>query len=219
MLPPLARPRILDIGCGSGVPTVELARLSRGTVIGMDIDQPALDEMERRAARLGLSERIEPLNRSISEMDFPDEAFDLVWAEGVIWLVGFTQGLRDWRRLIKSGGFLVVHEMCWLEPNPPSPIREYWERIYPGIATHKENADAIAGAGYKVLGDFPLPEGAWWDLYFGPLAGRLPELREKYRDDPEAISQLEAEEKQITLYRRYSRWYASAFYIMQKTSK
>jgi len=38
MLPKLDKPCILDIGCGSGVPTVGLARLSGGEVIGIDID-------------------------------------------------------------------------------------------------------------------------------------------------------------------------------------
>ena len=37
MLPQINKPRILDIGCGSGVPTLELARLSNGEIIGIDI--------------------------------------------------------------------------------------------------------------------------------------------------------------------------------------
>ena len=44
MLPPLEKPRILDIGCGSGVPSIVLARLSRGQVIGLDIDPSLLAE-------------------------------------------------------------------------------------------------------------------------------------------------------------------------------
>jgi len=35
MLPRLDRPRILDIGCGQGEPTLELAKLSGGQVIVM----------------------------------------------------------------------------------------------------------------------------------------------------------------------------------------
>ena len=35
LLPELDKPRILDIGCGSGVPTMELARLSNGEIIGL----------------------------------------------------------------------------------------------------------------------------------------------------------------------------------------
>lgn len=40
MLPKLDKPRILDIGCGPGGPTMELARLSGGSVIGLDNHHP-----------------------------------------------------------------------------------------------------------------------------------------------------------------------------------
>ena len=53
MLPQMDRPRILDIGCGSGIPTLELARLSQGEVIGIDIDQPALDKFDIRTRQAG----------------------------------------------------------------------------------------------------------------------------------------------------------------------
>ena len=48
ILPQINKPRILDIGCGSGVPTLELARLSHGEVMAIDIDQPALDKFARK---------------------------------------------------------------------------------------------------------------------------------------------------------------------------
>ena len=44
MLPKMDNPRIIDIGCGSGIPTIELARLSQGEIIGIDIDQSSLDK-------------------------------------------------------------------------------------------------------------------------------------------------------------------------------
>ena len=39
MLPKLEKPRILDVGCGSGIPTLELAKLSEGEIMGIDINQ------------------------------------------------------------------------------------------------------------------------------------------------------------------------------------
>jgi ubiquinone/menaquinone biosynthesis C-methylase UbiE len=45
MLPVLDSPRILDVGCGPGGPTLELARLSHGQVVGLDVHQPYLDEL------------------------------------------------------------------------------------------------------------------------------------------------------------------------------
>lgn len=48
LLPKLKRPKILDIGCGSGVPTIELIKLSIGEIIGLDIDQTQLEKLERK---------------------------------------------------------------------------------------------------------------------------------------------------------------------------
>jgi ubiquinone/menaquinone biosynthesis C-methylase UbiE len=48
LLPELNKPRILDIGCGAGVPTMELAGLSSGQITGVDINQSLLDRLERK---------------------------------------------------------------------------------------------------------------------------------------------------------------------------
>ena len=55
MLPQLDRPRILDIGCERGVPTLEIAHLSSGQVIGLDIDEISLNECARKIKQEGLS--------------------------------------------------------------------------------------------------------------------------------------------------------------------
>ncbi len=51
-LPP--EPTILDIGCGCGMQTLELARLSRGKVVALDNYQPLLDRLQEQAKQLGL---------------------------------------------------------------------------------------------------------------------------------------------------------------------
>lgn len=106
LLPELEKPRILDIGCGSGVPTIELARLSNGEIIGMDVDQSLLDEFNRKIEKEVFSDRIRTKKCSLFEMDFPDEFFDIMWAEGAIALIGFEKGLREWNRFLKSDGYL-----------------------------------------------------------------------------------------------------------------
>jgi len=219
MLPPMDKPDILDIGCGTGEPTIELARLSNGNVLGLDIHQPYLDELERKARELNLSPGVRTVNRSMFDMDFPNEKFDIIWAEGSIFPIGFEKGLREWRQFIKPNGFLVVHEMTWLKPNPPREIREYWKRVYPGIRTIQENLKVMPDCGYAVIGHFSLPEDAWWVEYYNPLEDRIRTLRKKYRDDQESLAELDKEQEEIDMYRKYSKWYGSAFYIMQKIDK
>jgi SAM-dependent methyltransferase len=219
ILPKMGKPRILDIGCGPGGPTMELARLGQGNVIGLDIHQPYLDELRRKIEEAGLSDRVRAVKGSMVEMDFPEESFDIIWAEGSIFIIGFKRGLKEWRRFLKSHGFLVVHEMTWLRVHPPQEIADYWKKVYPGIKTIPENLELIPGCGYRLIGYFPLPEDAWWDEYYNPLEKRIQKLRKKYTNNPKALAVLDNEHLEIDLFRKYSKWYGSVFYVMQKVER
>ena len=72
----------LDVSCGSAVPTLELARLRKRKIIEIFIDQYSLDRLTRRIEQAGLSDRIKAANYSMLNIDFPDESFDMIWAEG-----------------------------------------------------------------------------------------------------------------------------------------
>jgi ubiquinone/menaquinone biosynthesis C-methylase UbiE len=217
MLPRLDAPCILDIGCGAGEPTIELARLSQGKVVGLDMDQSSLDQLSVRAKATGLSDHIRIVKGSMFEMDFPGGSFDLIWSEGSIHVVGFRRGLRHWRRLLKSVGFLVVHEMAWLRPDPPQEIADHWRKVYPGIQTIAEHLEQIAPQGYELLGHFPVPEETWWRDYYRPLEERIRELQRKYAKDRAAQAILDREQREVDLYKKYSQWYGSAFFVMRKT--
>ncbi|MCK4567850.1 MAG: class I SAM-dependent methyltransferase, partial [Candidatus Thorarchaeota archaeon] len=47
ILPPMDNPSILDIGCGSGIQTIELAKMCNGHITAIDIDVPALALLQR----------------------------------------------------------------------------------------------------------------------------------------------------------------------------
>ena len=95
LLPGLDRPRILDVGCGSGVQTIELAMLSKGELVGIDIDQFLLDKLNVKIEREGLSSRVETRAGSVFELDFPDESFEIIWAEGTARAISFDKALKE----------------------------------------------------------------------------------------------------------------------------
>lgn len=195
LLPKLDKPRILDVGCGSGVPTIVLAKLSKGEVVGLDIDRPLLDELNRKILREGLSDRVETKKCSMLEMDFPDESFDIIWAEGSISMIGFERGLKEWRRLLKPGGFLVVH----------TETRKILDKL-----------KKIPSFGYKLLNQFSLPEDAHWTEYYKPLEIRIQELRVKHKNNPEILKVLRNHQNEIDMVKKNPKEFSSAFYIMQK---
>jgi SAM-dependent methyltransferase len=218
MLPIVDRPRILDVGCGRGGTTREIARLSGGQVTGVDIDRRALDDLMERAEEENLSGRIRVVNRSMLEMDLDEGSIDVIWAEGSVHIVGFEVGLDAWRRFLAPKGCLVIHEMAWLRPDPPVEIYDRWRGVYPGIRTLREYVAEIPRHGYRSIDNFSVPEGFWWGEYYRPLEERLRGLRGKYRGDREALEILEDEQRDVDLYRKHSHWYGSAYMIMQNTA-
>ena len=195
ILPELNKPTILDIGCGTGIPTMELARLSNGRVTGLDISQPLLDELMKKIDAAALSDRVNAVKGSLFAMAFPDERFDILWSEGSIGVIGFERGLKEWRRLLRPGGFLVVHDE---------------------IANISHKRTQIAKCGYELLGWFSVDADIWWREFYGPLERRIQKLRKKYSDDPEPLAVLNKEQREVDLFKKNP--YGSVFFIMQKAT-
>jgi len=212
----LAGPKILDIGCGPGMQTLDLAKLSRGEIIAIDFHQPFLDELVRRAKEAGVAAQIQARKLSMFEMDFAPEQFDLVWSEGAIYIMGFEAGFKACYPFLKPGGYMAVTEASWFQPNPPGEIVDFWNTAYPVMGTIEENIQRVEKQGYKLVDHFHLPDSSWWNNYYNPLAERIAMLKEKYADNAETKKMLDEELAEIKLFRKYSRYYGYEFYITQK---
>ena len=195
ILPELNKPRILDVGCGSGVPTMELAKLSNGQIIGLDINQPSLDRLKRKIEKAGLSDRVKVMKCSMVDMDFPDESFDIIWAEGSIAVIGFKRGLKEWRQFLKPNRFLAVHDE---------------------IGDITEKLEQISSCGYDLLEYFTLNDDTWWMEYYAPLEKRINEIRIKHANAPKALAVLDEEQREIDMFKKNPGRYCSVFFIMKK---
>lgn len=208
-------PRILDVGCGSGAQTVALAKLSRGRIIALDIHQPFLEDLKRKAAEANVSNRIQVVNGDMCALKYADKSFDVIWSEGAIFVIGFEKGLREWKRLLTSNGYLVASEISWFKREAPEEIRKFFAEVYPQMKTVEENLAIARKAGYRTVGWFPVPESSWWNNYYTPIEVKLPALKSKYQGNPEALQILACEELEIEMYRKYAAHYGSVFYVLQ----
>ena len=80
------------------------------------------------------------------------------------------------------------------------------------------NLQAIQDAGYRLLGNFRLPEAAWWDEYYRPLEHRIAALESRLPGDQAARAVAEMERREIALYRKYADYYGYEFYVMRLES-
>ncbi len=213
-LPP--EPRVLDIGCGPGMQTLELARNLRGTITALDNHPPFLDTLMRNAAETGLDDRITPLNRSMLEMDFEEGTFDLIWSEGALYFMGFGNGLRECHGLLKEGGYMAVTEAVYLRPEPPREVVEFWEEEYPDISEVPARIRLIRDIGYRLLSHFTLPTSSWFTHFYDPMAERIAVLLEKYEGNEMARGLFEKALDEIEVYREYSDYHGYEFFVMRK---
>lgn len=211
-----SRISILDVGCGSGMQTIQLAKLINGHVTAIDFHQPYLNQLEADAENQGLSDKITVLNKSMFDMDFPDGSFDMIWSEGAIYIYGFRNALNDWKRLLKPDGYMVCSHIVWLKDDPPEEISSYWEREYPEITGVVENLNTIRNAGYTIIDHFPLPSESWWKEYYNPLKQRLDTIHQKYRSKSVVTKLVNATRQEINLFKRYSEYYGYAFFVMKR---
>jgi len=195
MIPEIDKPRILDIGCGSGVSTLELARLTDGEITGLDIDQKALDRLNEKIEKAGLSYRFQVLHCSLLDMEFPDESFDIIWSEGSIFVLGFEKGLQEWRRLIRPDGFMVVHDE---------------------MGNVKKKIEQISKSGYELLGYFILDTDIWRDEYFTPLEKLINETRKKHNDVREIYGVLNQAQSEVDFFKKYPERNRSVCFVIKK---
>ena len=215
----LHSPKVLDVGCGPGAQTLCLAELSGGTITAVDNHAPFLEQLRQRAAASGQAERITTVLADMEKLPFEDGTFDLVWAEGSIFIIGVEEGLSCWYPLLRRSGFIAFTEVSWLREDRTDELNQFWSEVYPSISSIEQNMEKLRNTGYGLMDRFTLPQSDWWNEYYGAIRKKLPALRQKYDGDQEALQVLKMQEEEMELYRRYSSYYGYVFYVAEKKER
>lgn len=159
--------RVLDLGCGTGGSTLVLAEETGAHVTAVDIHPPFLAMLRARAEERGLADLITTVVGDMGEVDALGGEYDLIWAEGSAYLIGFATALQRWRPLLRPGGCLVLTELVWFVAEPTAPAREHFETDYPDMRDEATRVEQARSAGYDVVGSFRLPAEDWHAYYAG----------------------------------------------------
>ncbi|GAA4735141.1 methyltransferase domain-containing protein [Isoptericola chiayiensis] len=157
---------LLDVGCGPGTVTTDLARvLAGGKVVGVDASATVLEAAQSHADALGARNvRFEQANAY--ELPFDDDTFDVVYAHQLLQhLSDPVAALREMKRVARPGGLVAVRDadyaaMAWY---PESPGLTEWNTLYHEV-TRAYGFEPDAGrrlfswvqqAGFDVAGTVP----------------------------------------------------------------
>jgi SAM-dependent methyltransferase len=214
-LPPLpASPTILDLGCGPGWQSLTLARELRSRVVAVDLHRPFLERLQRNAREQGLESLIEVRCADFGALEDEPASVDLIWCESAIYILGFADGIRRWRPLLRAGGLMVISEAVWLTEDRPEEAVRHWTEV-PSMTTVAENVRQAEAEAMRILDTFLLPPEAWWE-YYTPLRRRVAALRPQATSGSVLAQTLDETEREIGVYERYGASFGYAFFIMQK---
>lgn len=215
LLPP--RPAILDVGCGSGGQTLTLAGVTDGTILAVDKFPMFVEELQRAAAERGLSSRVTARVADMNALDATFGSFDLVWSEGALYIMGFENGLRRVRELLRGPALVGVTEAAWLRPvhEVPADVMDFWKDTYAAIQGVEETLEIARGAGYRVLSHFTLPPAAW-AAYVDAVERRMTEVLARFPGDPDAEEAAEVERRELAMFRQNLRFFGYEFLLLQR---
>ncbi len=187
---------LLDVGCGPGTITIELAELvAPGRVIGLDAASDVVEQAAALAEDRGVG-NVDFVVGDAYALDLPDDSVDIVHAHQVLQhLARPVDALREWRRVVRPGGVVAARDVDYAGTivHPRYPGIEDWAALYQQV--HRSNGgEPDAGrrlkqwareagfvevdAGASVWGFSSVQDRAWWG---GMWADRV--LKSAFADD------------------------------------
>jgi ubiquinone/menaquinone biosynthesis C-methylase UbiE len=132
--------RVMDIGCGTGADSFDLAAIvgPDGLVTGVDFSETLIAEATRRAAARNLPVIFEV--GDAQALRFPDATFDAVRTERMLMHVpNAKQALSEMARVLRPVGRMAVHDFDWESQFCDSPYKDTTRKIATSFSDGMKN--------------------------------------------------------------------------------
>lgn len=161
--------RILDVGCGIGGSSLDLAQRFCAQVTGITLSPIQVKRAQERAKAFGLADQTQFLQADALALPFPDQSFDLVWSlESGEHMADKTLFLQECYRVLTPGGRLLMATWCHRPESLSAQDQKELQKIYqvyclPYVITLNGYEDIVREIGFNEI------EVADWSKQVAPF--------------------------------------------------
>ncbi len=182
--------QILDIGCGTGVPTIWLAQHLNGFITAIDKDDDALKWLQVKVINKAIENRITVMNISFFDLKVQPCYYDIILAEGLLNVIGFEKGFVAGIEFLKEDGYFIIHD-------------EYKD--------HEIKSEFIRRHNCNLISQIFLDESVWWNDYYKHLEVEINSFKNNRKKDI-----FKTELREIELFKRDPMPFKSIYFIVKK---
>ncbi|MFJ3978009.1 methyltransferase domain-containing protein [Streptomyces sp. NPDC090021] len=155
-LAPQPGQRLLDVGCGNGLPALRIAQRRRVRVTGITVSRPQVEQASREADGSEARGLVDFQFADAMKLPYEDGSFEGAWAiESLLHMPDQSAALAEIHRVVRPGGRLVVADLCQRQPftGEDRSVLDGMVRAYEiaGINTPDEHRAHLAEAGWELL--------------------------------------------------------------------
>ena len=207
--------RIADIGCGKGSQTFVLADEYDAEIDAVDLLPEMTESIKKQCQEKNLEDSVHPIQVSMDALPFQSNTYDLIWAEGSIFIMGYEKGLQYWHQFLKPGGYVAVTDCSWLNSKRPKNMNWIKDNV-PEIDSIEHKIEQMSAAGYEPYAHFILPETCWTKNYYEPMAPVMEAFLQDHKNSAAAQSFVNRLKEEIAYYEKNKEYFGYVFYIGKK---
>jgi ubiquinone/menaquinone biosynthesis C-methylase UbiE len=145
--------RVLDLGCGDGKYSIELARRFGFSVLGIDSYRNPGDDVRDALLDPALKDRVTFARGRAEHLPLPDDNIDLIWCRDMLVHLEDLDGVfAECRRVLRPGGYTLILHSLANATFPPTEAAWLWKtmQVVPATTDPTFFEAAFTAAGFQV---------------------------------------------------------------------
>lgn len=133
--------KVLEVAGNMGTTAIQLAKDYGCQIIGIDLDEEALEKARENIKENGVEELVQVQRANATKLPFEDNSFDIVINEAMLTMLPMEakeKAIREYLRVLKPNGFLLTHDVLLNTDDAEGVINELREAIHLTVSPLKK---------------------------------------------------------------------------------